>query len=133
MNRYLLFFLSGILGIIAFAVSYYRLNIIFNLSMGYHIVFVVIMLILTVSTLLYLLQLLQAAKGNPVEDEMTTEVQQKAAHHSFPYILSVWIFLLFFSVESLETVIQLCTGIIAMVLLYTGFWMYYKLRGTRHD
>jgi hypothetical protein len=133
MKKELLLFLSGILGIIAFSVSYYRLDSIFNLNSGYHIVFIVILLILIFSTIVYLLRLIDAVKGKPVDDEMSLDLQQKAAQHSLPYILSLWVFLLFFSVGSLQTVIQLCTGIIGMVLTYTGFWMYYKYKGTRND
>jgi hypothetical protein len=130
MKKETLLLLSGIIGIIALSTSYYFFNQMFNFTKAHFYVFVTVQLILLCTTVVYFVKWYETTKGIPSEDEMSKEVYKKAAQSLFPYSISIWVFILFCSVDSLESVVRISIGIAGMGVLYLMFWIYYKVKGT---
>ncbi len=69
-------------------------------------------------------------KGLPADDEMSEMIKQKAAASAFAYSFYAWLAILFFTLDSnLDIEVPIGIGILAMGILFIGFWMYYLQKG----
>lgn len=69
-------------------------------------------------------------KGIPADDEMSEMIKQKAAASAFAYSFYAWVAILIFTIDSkLDIEVPIGLGILAMGVLFIGFWMYYLKTG----
>ncbi len=128
-----LLFLSGLVGTIAFSISFYRLSTSIKLETAHYFVFTLVLLTMIVSTLFYFRRLRDERKGIPADDEFSLALSKSAARNSFPYSYGLWVVILIFAMFSGQNVIPIGVGIIGMALIYALFWLYHKRKGLSND
>ena len=86
------------------------------------------------SLVLGIKRLKQQKKGLAVDDELSHLIKQKAAASAFMWSFYLWIMIiLFFPDSSLGLEIPIGMGILAMGILFMGFWVYYTKSGVPND
>lgn len=68
--------------------------------------------------------------GFPADDELSRTIREKAGAMSFLVSFYVWTFMIiFFSSSTLDVEIIIGTGVLAMAMVFIGFWVYYSRMG----
>ena len=73
-----------------------------------------------------------ARRGEPVEDELSKKIMQKAAATSYYLSLYWWLVLSYLSDDSeMETGSMIGTGILGMAILLALSWIYFRMKGVK--
>ena len=73
-----------------------------------------------------------ARRGEPVEDELSKKIMQKAAAASYYISLYWWLVLSYLSDDSeMETGSVIGTGILGMAILLALSWIYFRMKGVK--
>ena len=79
-------------------------------------------------------RLKQQKQGLTVDDELSHLIKQKAAASAFAWSFYAWVMIiLFFPDAGLDLEIPIGIGILAMTVLFLGFWVYYSKSGISSD
>lgn len=90
-------------------------------------------LVVVFTTYVAVQRLKNERQGLPGEDELTVKVNEKAASRSFMGAIYLWTILYAFAFDSgISANILLGIGIMGMVLMFAGFWIYYNQTGIDH-
>lgn len=73
-------------------------------------------------------------RGEPVEDEMSKRVMQKASSLSYYISLYLWVFIIYINdrVDS-DTEVLIGSGILGMAIIFAFCWLIIYLRGIRNE
>ena len=89
-----------------------------------------VLIIVLFSLVLGVKRMKEAKKGYPVDDELSIQVKQKAAAHSFTFSFIIWtMILLFMGDMEVSHTIPIGIGIVSTGLLFLGLWAYYSHKG----
>ena len=73
-------------------------------------------------------------KGLPVDDELSLRIKQKAGASAFTVSFILWPVILIFTMDTdLDVRIPIEIGILAMGLIFIGFWIYYSRMGLKDE
>jgi peptidoglycan/LPS O-acetylase OafA/YrhL len=92
----------------------------------------IIIVLVAFALLIGIRRLGSARRGEPVEDELSRKIMQKAAASSYYLSLYWWLLLIYLSDDlEMETGTMIGTGILGMAILLALSWLYFKLKGVR--
>ena len=93
-----------------------------------------VLVIVVISLIMAKGRLRDEKMGIPPEDELTNAIKQKAAAMTFVSSFYVWLVLLVFTVDSdTRAEVPLGIGILAMGIIFFGFWLYYSKMGIENE
>ncbi len=96
--------------------------------------FGVILVVVGFAILVGLKRLGSARRGEPIEDELSRKILQKAAAISYYVSLYMWVFMIFLKDRvTLETEELLGTGILVMAVIFGISWLIISIIGIKHD
>ncbi len=73
-------------------------------------------------------------RGEPVEDEMSKKILQKASSLSFYISIYAWLVISYLSDEfQAETSTIIGGGIITMAIIFVLSWVFYRIKGIRNE
>ena len=123
----LLTLLIGTFTFFAGLLAYSRLH---ELSKVQYTIAVLVLLSVIFSIYIALRRMKDEKKGLPPEDELSRTVRNKSAAKAFAYSFFIWVIILIFSIGSnVGTIISIGIGILAMGVLFIGFWIYHSNKG----
>ena len=72
--------------------------------------------------------------GLPADDELSESIKQKAESKAFGVSFYLWAFIAIITLDSsLEPIVPIGIGLIAMGLIFMGFWSYYSKKGVGYE
>lgn len=96
--------------------------------------FGVILLIVGFAVFFGFKRLSNAKRGEPVEDELSNRIRDKASSRTYYVSLFMWLIIGYLSDKtSLEFHTLIGVGIIGMALLFAGFWLYFSFKGNINE
>ena len=94
--------------------------------------YAIIIVLIAFALLIGIRRLGSATRGEPVEDELSKKIMQKAAAASYYISLYWWLLLVYLSDNpDRETGSMIGTGILGMAILLAISWLYYRIKGVK--
>ncbi|MEO2051888.1 hypothetical protein [Flagellimonas beolgyonensis] len=95
---------------------------------------ILVLIVVLLSLFVGLKRIKDEKKGLPVDDELSLRIKQKAGASAFSVSFILWPIILIFTMDSdLDVRIPIEIGILAMGLIFIGFWIYYSRMGLKDE
>jgi len=95
---------------------------------------ILVLIVVLLSLFVGLKRIKDEKKGLPVDDELSLRIKQKAGASAFSVSFILWPIILIFTMDSdLDVRIPIEIGILAMGLIFIGFWIYYTRMGLKDE
>lgn len=95
---------------------------------------ILVLVVVVLSLFVGLKRIKDEKKGLPVDDELSLRIKQKAGASAFSVSFILWPIILIFTMDSdLDVRIPIEIGILAMGLIFIGFWIYYSRMGLKDE
>jgi peptidoglycan/LPS O-acetylase OafA/YrhL len=94
----------------------------------------IILLVVGFAVIVLYKRVVSAKRGEPVEDELSKRVMQKAAAFSYFISIYIWVGVLFIKDRvKLDTEQLIGGGILGMALVFAILWMIFNFRGVKNE
>ncbi len=95
---------------------------------------ILVLIVVLLSLFVGLKRIKDEKKGLPVDDELSLRIKQKAGASAFSVSFILWPIILIFTMDSdLDVRIPIEIGILAMGLIFIGFWIYFSRMGLKDE
>lgn len=95
---------------------------------------ILVLVVVVLSLFVGLKRIKDEKKGLPVDDELSLRIKQKAGASAFSVSFILWPIILIFTMDTdLDVRIPIEIGILAMGLIFIGFWIYYSRMGLKDE
>jgi len=95
---------------------------------------VIIILLVAMGIYVAFSRLRRVNRGEPVEDEFSKKILQKASAISYYVSLYLWVAMIFVNDRTdMDTEVLLGTGILGMAVIWVALVIFFKIRGLRND
>lgn len=96
--------------------------------------FLVLIIVVSFGFVIAFRRFMSVSKQEPIEDELSKLILQKAASFSFYVSLYLWLLISYFSHKlDFETEQLIGYGIICMALIFVGSWYFFRIKGLSND
>ena len=121
-------------GVLLITIAMWYLNTDFSKSLHDNSQFLIILLLAVFGGIMGFRRLKSAKHGEPVEDELSKRIMQKASSISYFISLYLWIGIMYFDGKKvIETGELFGLGIIGMAIIFALCWTFYNFRGIRNE
>jgi uncharacterized membrane protein len=95
--------------------------------------FVIIILLVAMGIYVAISRVRRVNRGEPVEDEFSKKILQKASSISFYVSLYLWVAMIFVNSRTdMDTEVLLGTGILGMAVIWVVLVVFFKIRGLKN-
>jgi hypothetical protein len=96
--------------------------------------YVVIFVLVAFASIMAFGKIKSKRQGLPEEDELSSQLKEKAAAKSYYFSIYLWLLLMYLSNEkNIDPEKSFGYGILGMAVLFGVLWTFYKIKGLKND